>query len=112
MFHSNFVLTYLSLLCVLRFLNSIVYRVSLHRPPHALNMEMFSTPPKLFYLPSYVGRLVQVFAGAPPPIPIYSQYYNSRILVYVDVEMRQGKDSNGSSSHSVSMALEDKLELL
>ena len=50
---------------------------------------MFSTPPKLFYLPSYAVGLAQVFADAPSPIPLRSRHYNSRVLDFVDVEATQ-----------------------
>ena len=50
--------------------NSIVYRISLQRPPRILNAEMFSTPPKLLNLPSYARDLAQVFAEAPSLVPI------------------------------------------
>ena len=66
--------------------NSIVYRVSPMRPPCILNAEMFSSPPKPFYLPSYAGGLVHVFAEAPSPIPVRTRRYNSRVLDFVDVE--------------------------
>ena len=50
--------------------NSIVYRVILQRPPHILNAEMFSSPSKPFYLPSYAGGLAHVFTEAPSPVPV------------------------------------------
>ena len=78
-----------------------MYKVSLERPPHILNTEMFSTPPKPFYLPSYAGSFAHVFAKAPSPVPVCTQCYNSRVLDFVDVEARQGNKSDGSSSHSV-----------
>ena len=65
------------------------------------NVEMFSTLPKPFYLPSYVGGLAQVFAKVPSPIPVCTQRYNSRILDFVDVKARQGDKSDGSSSRCV-----------
>ena len=78
-----------------------MYRVSLQRPPHILNAEMFSTPPKPFYLPSYARGLAQVFAEAPSLVPVCTRCYNSRVLDFVDVEARQGDKSDGSSSHSI-----------
>ena len=81
--------------------NFIVYRVSPPRPPHILNAEMFSSPPKPFDLPSYVGGLAHVFAEAPSPVPVCTRCYNSRVLDFVDVEARQSDESDGSSSHSV-----------
>ena len=50
--------------------NSIMYRVSLSRPLRILNAEMFSSPPKSFYLPSYARGLVHVFAEASSPVPV------------------------------------------
>ena len=81
--------------------NSIVYRVSSPRPPHILNTEMFSSPPKPFDLLSYAGGLAQVFAEAPSPIPVCTRRDNSRVLDFVDVEPRQSDESDGSSSCSV-----------
>ena len=81
--------------------NSIVYRVSLPRPPHILNAEMFSSPPQPIDLPSYAGGLVHVFAEAPSPVPVRTQRYNSRVLDFVDVEAGQSDESDGSSSRSV-----------
>ena len=80
--------------------NSIMYRVSLPRPPSILNAKMFSSPPKPFYLPSYVGGLAHVFAEAPSPIPVLTRRYNSRVLDFVDVDARQSDESDGSSSRS------------
>ena len=62
---------------------------------------MFSTLPKLFYLPSYAGGLLQVFAKAPSPVLVRTRHYNSRVLDFVDVEAKQGNESDGSSSRSV-----------
>ena len=81
--------------------NSIVYKVSPPRPPHILNAEMFSSPPKSFYLPSYAGGLAHVFAKAPSPVPVHTRRYNSRVLDFVDVEAIQSDESDGSSSCSV-----------
>ena len=62
--------------------------------------EMFSTPPKSFYLPLYVGGLAQGFAKAPFLLPLYNRPCNSRILAFVDVEAKDGNDSDVSSSPS------------
>ena len=81
--------------------NSIVYKVSLPRPPRILNAEMFSSPRKPFDLPSYAGGLAHVFAEAPSPVPVRTRRYNSRVLDFIDVEARQSDESDGSSSRSV-----------
>ena len=78
-----------------------MYRVSPERPTLILNAEMFSTPPKQFYLPSYAGGLALIFVEAPSPVPARTRCYNSRVLDFVDVEARQGYNSDGSSSRSV-----------
>ena len=78
-----------------------MYRVSPQRPTHIFNVEMFSTPPKPFNLPSYAKGLAQVFAEAPSPVPVHTQCYNSTVLDFVDVEAKQGDESDGSSSRSV-----------
>ena len=62
---------------------------------------MFSTPPKPFYLPSYARGLAYVFAEAPSSVPVRTQRYNSRVLDFVDIEARQGDESDGSSSCNV-----------
>ena len=69
-------------------------------PPRVLMAEMFSTPSKPFYLLPYTGRLAQAFAGAPSPISNCQRPYNSRVLAFVDVEVKQGKGSDISSSSS------------
>ena len=81
--------------------NSIVYRVSPPRPPCILNAEMFSSPPKPFYLPSYVGGLAHVSAEVPSLVPIRIRRYNSRVLDFVDVAAIQSDENDGSSSCSV-----------
>ena len=81
--------------------NSIVYIVSPPRPPRILNVEMFSSPPQPFDLPSYARGLAHVFAEAPSPVPVRTRRYNSRVLDFVDVEARQSDESDGSSSRSV-----------
>ena len=81
--------------------NFIVYRVSPPRPPHILNAELFSSPPKPFDLPSYAGGLAHVFAEVPSPVPVRTRRYNSRVLDFVDVEAKQSDESDGSSSRSV-----------
>ena len=81
--------------------NSIVYRVSLLRPPHILNVEMFSSPSKPFNLLSYAGGLAHLFAKAPSLVPVLTRHYNSRVLDFVDVKARQSDESDGSSSCSV-----------
>ena len=81
--------------------NSIMYRVSPPRPPRVLNVEMFSSPPKPFDLPSYAEGLAHVFAEAPSPVPVRTRRYNSRVLDFVDVEAGQSDESDGSSSRSV-----------
>ena len=81
--------------------SSTLYRVSPQRPTRILNAEMFSTPPKRFYLPSYVGGLAHVFAEAPSLVLVRTQRYNSRVLDFVDVKARHGDESDGSSSRSV-----------
>ena len=86
---------------LLTFSNSIVYRVSLPRPPRIFNAEMFSSPPKLFYVPSYARSLAHVFEEAPSPVRVRTRRYNSRVLDFVDVEARQSDENNGSSSLSV-----------
>ena len=73
---------------VVTFSNSFVYRVSPKRPPRILNAEMFSTPSKPFYLPSYAEGLAHVFAETPSPVPICTRRYNSRILDFVNVEAK------------------------
>ena len=78
-----------------------MYRVSPERPTHIFNAEMFSTPPKQFYLLSYAGGLIHVFAEAPSLVPARTRRYNSRVLDFVDVEARQGYDSDDSSSRSI-----------
>ena len=78
-----------------------MYRVSPPRPPCVLNAEMFSSPLKLFDLPSYAGGLAHVFAEAPSPVPVRTRRYNSRVLDFVDVEAGQSDESDGSSSRSV-----------
>ena len=50
--------------------NYIVYRVSSPRPLCILNAEMFSSPPKPFYLPSYAGGLAHIFVEAPSLVPV------------------------------------------
>ena len=78
-----------------------MYRVSPQRPLHILNAEMFSTPPKPFYLLFYARGLTHVFAEAPSPVPIHTQRYNSKVLDFVNVEAKQGDESDDSSSRSV-----------
>ena len=64
-------------------------------------IEMFCTPQKPSYLPSYAGGLAHVFAEVPSPIPVHTQHYNSRVLDFVDIEARQSDESDGNSSRSV-----------
>ena len=66
-----------------------------------LTLEMFATPPKAFHLPSYAIGVAKVFAKAPSPIQHHNRCYNSRVLHFVDVEARQGDDSDANSSQSV-----------
>ena len=70
-------------------------------PHHVLTSEMFATPPKAYHLPSYTSGLAKIFAEAPSPIQHHNYHYNSRVLDFVDVETRQGDDSDASSSQSV-----------
>ena len=70
-------------------------------PNRVLTVEKFSTPPpKSFYLPLYVGGLGQVFAEAPSPLSLCNRPCNSRVLAFLDVEAKHGKDSDVSSSPS------------
>ena len=78
-----------------------MYRVSPQRPTHIFNAEMFSSPPKPFYLPSYAGGLAEVFAEAPSPILVHTRCYNSRVLDFVNVEAREGDKSDGGSSRNI-----------
>ena len=62
------------------------------------NAKMFSAIPKPFYLPSYAGGLAHDFVEAPSRVLVHTRRYNSRVLDFVDVEARQGDESDGSSS--------------
>ena len=66
-----------------------------------LTLEMFATPSKAFHLLSYASGLVKVFAEVPSAIQHHNRRYNSKVLHFVDVEAKQGNDSDASSSHSV-----------
>ena len=67
-------------------------------PQHMFIIENFSTPPKLFYLPLYVGGLAQVLLNASSVILLHSQLFNARILAFVQFAAKQGKDSEVSCS--------------
>ena len=63
-----------------------------------LTLEMLATPPKAFHLSSYASGLVEVFAEVPSPIQHHNRHYISRVLHFVNIEARQGDNSDASSS--------------
>ena len=62
---------------------------------------MFATPAKGFHLPSCASGLAKIFVEAPSPILHHNHSYNFRVLDFVEVETRQGDNSDASLSHSV-----------
>ena len=66
-----------------------------------LTLEMLATLPNVFHLPSYASGLAKVFAEAPSLIEHHNRRDNSTILHFVDVEARQGDDSDASSNQNV-----------
>ena len=75
-------------------------RRTIKAKPCAHSGDVFYPPPKSFYVPSYAGGLVQVFVEAPFPLSLRNRPCNSRVLAFLDVEAKHGKDSDVSSSPS------------
>ena len=61
---------------------------------------MRSSPSKTFELPTYVARLANLLAEAPSPPPICIRHFNKSVSDYLDIEAKEGEDSDrhGSSS--------------
>ena len=62
---------------------------------------MFATTQKAFHLLSYASGLAKVVTEAPSLILHHNCRYNSRVLDFVDVEAREGYDSDVSLSQIV-----------
>ncbi len=59
-----------------------------------LTADMFSTPSTTFELPCYAAGLANLLAEAPSPPPSRIQLFNKLVEVYVDIEAKEGDDSD------------------
>ena len=69
-------------------------RVPWESPIRVLNPDMFRSPPRAFELPLYAGGLAHHFAVAPSPPITRAHLVDRRVLEYLDVEARQGMESD------------------
>ena len=53
-----------------------------------LTFDIFVTPLKAFYLLSYAGGLVHMFANVPSPVPTCPSHYNRQVLDFVNIEAK------------------------
>ena len=63
-------------------------------------MDMFSTPSTMFELLCYVVGLANLLAEAPPPPLIRIRPFNKLVEDYVDIEGKEGEDSDRHGSPS------------
>ena len=59
-----------------------------------LTADMFSTPSTTFELPCYAAGLANLLAEAPSPPPSRIRPFNKLVEVYVDIEAKEGEDSD------------------
>ena len=62
----------------------------LSRLKHVQIVNMFISLQKTFDLHCYVEGLVQVLLDAPSPFCPYNRFYNSNVVIYIDLEGEQG----------------------
>ena len=55
---------------------------------------MFSSPSKMFELPSYVDELANLLTEAPSPPPSHIRPFNKLVLDFLDIEAEEGEDSD------------------
>ena len=79
---------------------SCVYREQIESPICVLTMDMFSTPSATFEFPSYAAELANFLAEAPSPPPSHTRPFNKLVLDFLDIEAKQGKDSDSHGSAS------------
>ena len=76
-------------------------RVQNESPIRVLNADMFATPLTMFELPSYAVELAHLLAEAPSPAPIRTRHFNKLVLDFLDIEAKQGEDSDRLCSPSI-----------
>jgi hypothetical protein len=77
-----------------------VYRAPISSPIRVLTADMFSTPSATFELPSYAAELANVLAELPSPPPTRTRPFNNVVLDFLDIEAKQGEDSDSHGSAS------------
>jgi len=75
-----------------------VFRVP--RENDDLSLRMSSNPFNTFVLPTYAVGLANLFADAPSPPPTRIRPFNKLVLDYVDIEAKEGEDSDRHDSPS------------
>jgi hypothetical protein len=73
-------------------------RVPNGSPIRVLNADMFSTPSTTFDLPPYAAQFANLLVDAPSPPPIRTRPFNKLVLGFLDIEAKQGVDSDRHGS--------------
>ena len=87
------------------YFSSCMFRVPKESPIRVLFADMFPTPSTTFELPSYAAKLAHHFAKAPSPPPTRTHPFNNLVLDCLDIEAKQGVDSNRHDSPSCWLGL-------
>ena len=77
-----------------------MYRAPILSPIRVLTADMFSTPSATFELPPYVAEFANVLAELPSPPPTRTQPFNNEVMDFLDIEAKQGEDSDSHGSAS------------
>jgi hypothetical protein len=77
-----------------------VYRAQIESPICVLTTDIFSMPSSTFELPSYVVELANLLAEAPSPPLSRTGPFNNLVLDFLDIEAKQGEDSDSHGSAS------------
>jgi hypothetical protein len=77
-----------------------VYRAQIESPIRVLTADMFSTPSATFKLPPCGAEFANLLAEAPSPPPSRTHPFNNVVLDFLDIEAKQGEDSDSHGSAS------------
>ena len=77
-----------------------MFKVQNKNPICVLTADMFATPSTMFELFSYVVVHTHLPAEAPSPSPSGTRPFNKQVLDFLDIEAKQGENSDRHGSPS------------
>ena len=77
-----------------------MFRIQNESPICVLTANMFAMPSTTFKLPAYAAEFANLLAEAPSPPPSRTRPFNKLVLDFLDIEVKQGEDSEKYGSPS------------